>query len=1810
MSITALLDLIRQRFSPSEGKIILESLTQDKLVWQFVQDEARSLPYFESAPHDIQAFAPGPIALWLIEQDMDLSLPEVKDLSQKIPDTVKKRGAQVFQTLLNTGLPPIDLLHAGLLALTLRERRNIETSWKGISKEILRHQTPKMAWKGYQIWCTPFACLADYCPDFEALIADFTTSKTNFAKSFAIPVFLHALLANPKSPDKRLEQILSFAKDLPVTGQLTSLQWLESFEHNILRNTLARRLMQTRANQTFFAEVFSDMESIEIPSKKGDPLENNISFSLPEKLNRLAAFHYHSGDIDKAVETYQKSCDLINTLVSQTRFQALALQGKTAPPSAWLKMLQDLPNSNKTHLFHIRSLIENENFHEAREQLKNIPESPEKQLLAILLNEPSKITLANDQQTKTLLKNQPPEEVLPSADYYIRRPHFNSTQDWIPIIRKLSDPKERTATIRHLLQNKTNDLFFLTFARDELEQAGFYDQALEVASLLERLSPESVEHQRALARLYAKSSRWPEAFSLLQKMVREMSAPETKDLASLAESALMTGRNDMAISICQNILTKDKANAHALILLGKGYMKKGDVVKAIQHMEQVVSQIPEEPQTWIHLAQFWENSGQIDRAFEILRQGLLAIPDNPDLLQELGQAHLKHASPTEAKVYLKKAFTKNPTNSILRQNLAEAEYLLGNHKRAYELLEPLADSFETDFLLARLLGNVHLALGSTEKAKPILVSAARQNPTDLGTVLKVSDLVLGSSEQSVHNKTDADLEEQEKILNDTIQEFPNNPSLELRIADLHRLMGHYQKAHDIYTQLAMADHNQKDLPAWRVQYGLGLTSTALGEIEIGLAALKDAALKQPENLQILHALAETLAKADLKQKAFESAKSALNAAPQDVDNLIWFAQFNTQSNRIDEALQALSEARQISPERLDLILLHAKTLNLQGATEEAIEQLDTLLSNKDVTPSLLHQTAYQYIQTQDLNRAALALEKAVEKCGQIDPLLLMDLSMLYTLMDQRKKALEMVDLPEENLQESPPLAMLKADLLSQLGQFDSALRILDLVHQNTEQSLIEKGASLDDLVQSPLLFRYDFSFNGYLFRRGQLLRALGKPPEAQTILENAIQIAPEDHQIQNALMSVYLAGLNADKALEIAEKANPLGSKASDLDLNQLDLVCTQTEILLDKGDTERVNKILTHPALLKREYPRLYAVKSRQAVLRGHIAQARELLQNAVKDLNENLRDLNPANLSDLFRLQANLQSMVYAFLDLEAYTAARQYQQEAWQKLKTQPNINLAYLQLIIKSAENQQIAKVIKLRKHAPGPEVLDDKYYQLGKVLLDSAKDFLSLEDIRCLQARLESAFLGKWPTTLVTEPCLKSPDDAAAFILGCDDEAQVKKVLDAFSKELAVLQAAAIFNLKTSLGDGKAWVKRALEIDTSNPVNHALLGLMNFGNPTLAVNSFATALRFWPEESGWHRILADLHTDLGDAEKAARHISLAIENEPENSEYWQTRAGIHLKLNQLEQAKSDLERSTQLQSQNAASWVNMADVNRRLGNVSEALENMRTASQLKPEDTEIAIREIKLLLNQGCYQEAAEKAASKIGKNGNSPQFRILLARSMAKLGDFDRALEILSSRPGNPQDHPETALETLQIKKERDGIEKTLPGLIRLAEQHPQHPEILKTLTDWLIQAHRLQEAQETAQTILRIIPDSAEVHLMLGRLQRLNGQLDQAISHLSEAIAHKPDLIEAYIELGKTYQDRRDLEEAIKIYQMGSKVDASDPRPYYHAGMALKSCKDYSSAEAMLKQAKKYAPSDPNIIRQLGVITALNLIDNLRETR
>ncbi len=1807
MSIEVLLDLIRQKFSPTEGQTLVLSLQQDPLVWQFAQDE-KNIAYFKSAPKILDAFSPGKIALWLIQQETGTILDNPNDLKSSLPTDLRQHAAQTFETIFNTGLPPTDLFTAGLIALTLRERRILKGSWRGISSEILLKRSKLNLQKNLQIWRTPFACLHQLCPDYNDLVMDFLGTKPEVIVSTSIPIFIHALLANPLGSQTQLEHLSSLSKTLTIDAQLEVLKWLDAFNRNELRLTLAKHMIQTKPNIDFFAKVFSELEAFESQGDAIDALAKKVRYTLAEDLNRLAAFNLFSGNAQKAREFYYKSSELLDFVKSQTLYQSLASDPDVSTDSDWSKLLKFIPESRQAHLMHIQILIKQGKNDEAANYLEAMPESVEKGYLQYKLND-----VISSKHSPSITVETPS---LPDVDpwiqmtaYYAQTPKMDITRDIFQTLKDTNDLGKSLEIAEKYLEGTNYDPHIIELIRDIYIKAHQSDEAINLTSYLNLIEPENIQHRRTLASLYIQSERWRDAFATLQNIIKTESEPRIKDLVYLAKSAMKTEHVDMAISICQNILHRVPNNTQALVLLGEGYMIKGDSVKAIQHMEQVVEMIPDEAETWLTLARLWRENDQPDRAFEILNKGILAIPNDAKLLHALGKTYLKKQAPADAQTCLKKAIQFAPDNIKIKLDLAHAEYQLGNYESARALLEPFINTYEQDPSIAKLLGLVLLAMEENNTAEPILLFAAKNLPEDMDTLLTGIRLSLERIEASCEGASKVELDELNQLLNNALHKNKNDARIHLHLADIARLNGNHQEAFDAYLKLSEKDQNQTITADWRFSYGLGQTAIALDDYDIGLAALQEANSMQPDNLIVIHALAEAYQFSGLNEKAQKTGKSALKMAPQDIHNILWYANFKTKNHEPQEAVRALKEALQISPDRSDLKFWLAKSLFASGDIQGTHEHIASVISDSKATPEQLHQTAYLCVQINALDLAVQALEKANQHEPDMNPILLMDLALCHSLQGHRKKALEVLNLNEDWIIPYPELSMFKSDLLSELGQYDLAFKTLSVIEDYVENNLsIMSGDDSEHSQRSPLLYPYDFSLKGYHYRLGQLLRVRGEIKQSQTHFTQALDLAQDDIQTRNACVEAYLAGLDFEHALSICEGINDKRLGSNQKGQNYLDIFSNQVEILINQNYLEDANTLFTEH-LSNAVCPRVLAIKSQLANERGEIESAREYLNQAIDTYTKDWNKDNITSLNAAIRNFVNLNNIAEAAMHLEDHQKALDFHNQAAALFDNQPYQNWQHVKALMKAAQAQQIANLLSIKTHAPGAIMLSGTQYSFCQTLLEKITPYLPEQQAVCLKAQCVASYTGKWPLSLNINACLTTPDIAALIVMSCDDEELVQDIIDSYPDNIKVLQASGLHALGLNKDIDPVYIEKALQLDVSNPVNHALLALLNRDMPELALNSLETALGFWPDEPEWHALAGELYHQLGDTKSAAHHITCALETQPENAAYWQKSAEIKIRGNQFQEAKEDLAKSAAYQSDDAHIWVKMADVNRRLGNISEALQNIKTASNLAPDDKEVALQEIQYLLEQKQFIEAENKAKVILGKEGMDQEARVLLARAQAKQGKFDLALEGLEADTKN-QNVPAILLERIKIIKDRNGTETALPKLISLAQNYPQDPDILTTLTDYLIQTNRLKEAEEAAQTILRIVPEQAEVHLMLGRLQRKTGQLDQAIAHLSDAIQYSPTLIEAYLELGKTYQERRDLEQAITVFQKGTQADSTDPRPYFHAGMALKDCKDYASAEAMLKQAKRYAPEDPIIIRQLGVVTALNLVNNLRETR
>jgi Flp pilus assembly protein TadD len=112
----------------------------------------------------------------------------------------------------------------------------------------------------------------------------------------------------------------------------------------------------------------------------------------------------------------------------------------------------------------------------------------------------------------------------------------------------------------------------------------------------------------------------------------------------------------------------------------------------------------------------------------------------------------------------------------------------------------------------------------------------------------------------------------------------------------------------------------------------------------------------------------------------------------------------------------------------------------------------------------------------------------------------------------------------------------------------------------------------------------------------------------------------------------------------------------------------------------------------------------------------------------------------------------------------------------------------------------------------------------------------------------------------------------------------------------------------------------------------------------------------------------------------------------------------------------------------------------------------------------------------------------------------------------------------------------------------------------------------------------------------TARDHLALGRALINSGQINEAITELSQALSLDPKLIEANSLLGLAY-DRKGMHDRAKdFYERAVKADKEDAQTLNNLGFSLYLNGNYRAAVDKLKKAAKLAPADQRILNNLAL--------------
>jgi hypothetical protein len=185
---------------------VTAALRQDALVWgKLESDESLASRALSAFGSDAGKWSPAGLAL--LEAGSSLSLDSLRsDPLRPLPQPLCAQAVSAYKAWQREAGGALGLAEAGLVALSLRERRRVTGSWKGLADEL----------KGRRAMGSILACLYGLAPDAEDFLLALLGQGSPTPQA---ALALHSLLSNPLPPPAQCDLLQRLASKLhPATG--------------------------------------------------------------------------------------------------------------------------------------------------------------------------------------------------------------------------------------------------------------------------------------------------------------------------------------------------------------------------------------------------------------------------------------------------------------------------------------------------------------------------------------------------------------------------------------------------------------------------------------------------------------------------------------------------------------------------------------------------------------------------------------------------------------------------------------------------------------------------------------------------------------------------------------------------------------------------------------------------------------------------------------------------------------------------------------------------------------------------------------------------------------------------------------------------------------------------------------------------------------------------------------------------------------------------------------------------------------------------------------------------------------------------------------------------------------------------------------------------------------------------------------------------------------------------------------------------------------------------------------------------------
>ena len=1777
MSIDGFLEQIKRRFSDQQARVLVSAFRHHDPAWRWLESSEHQKSWLDFSGENLALWHPGTLAIFAL--DPNLAAQDLTDFDTPVPEALLADARQTLETLLLTGLESGSVQDAGLLALLLRDQRRQHGSWQSAPVFLLQ------AKRNLSVWRNALACLPALIPDYEALVGNLLHSLADEFQLSLLDMLAFSLACQPIDSQQRMRISSTQFSNATLRQQTAFLQAMSDYEDAAFIRFLA----------TQFLGNYSAQGKISFPqSASSSPSGQSV-----EDFQQLALLSQLAGQPQQVNTAVQKALEAFN-LNQAALLKKLALDLEAHNPEearqTWEEVLRLVPADQAYRRQYAEFLIALEDTENGLALLNEPGDEPIRQLYALRHQHLRQMIDFNEERLLEALKTSDPNDrhsrFVPHSDAFLAAQFAFEKKNY-----------EMAETfINQVLAEQPNDLEALKLASEINRHLANVDKAIESTALAAMFEPQNDDTAMDLVHLFLQKQQPERAFEIFDRKIKATADPARPDLLTYADLAIQSSKPEIAIPIAKTFLTHDNLDGEALVILCKALMASGEEPAARELLESTAALAPDRPSSWLTLAEIWTAFGESEKALQSLRKAQAALPNDPDILGRLGELYLQNDQPTEAIAVLKQAHPLRPDDVTICRNLAAAYLEHGYIDSAWAVISPLEADFTSDPKLALVLGQVLAELGDAHNARKML-KFAWQASSSQTALLEYAKLLLKKLDGQP-KLLPADRKELAAI-QDSLSTAPDSVFFDLKVlaADIDAALGNAADAYASYIKLLNQPEAKTTRNYQHLQLQTGKTALALEMYEVSLAALQEAVLVDPDDLRTRQILAEGLRTAGLREESEAAANTALQMAPAQLENVLWFSRFASESSNPRAGIKVLQDAVQLRPDDRSLYLALAQAQINSSEQDAARETLQQLLSLEDISTEEFIRAAdiFQHMQLPD--EALRVIKQAVLSNPMPDFAESRDL--VYTIMSlgDLETATNLLKDLENTHARQPAFALLRSDLLTGAKKFIPARQSLESLLRQLEFSPEESAFDALPPLQADLNIP-DYSRAGVFCRAAQLDFLVGDFNSARKYVGLALAAEPASSRYKLLKLELDFS-LQDTSALDSALRSLSEAEAGSPFPSNAARLLTLQS--LLEENTAKTA--LLRDNFFAKEDAsPIAKALQALSANQQGLAEEAQQVLQEAVEALGAESA-LHPSAFNPSNHFQWLWQAFLLAWTawKLENWQLADDLFQQVLEIVKVNPVVNKTFAAYLVDRTRVLRNSAKLHIKVHAPqdqptelfGSPTFDQQLSVAGRYL--PAMQLIPLLKVG------QAVFAQSWPEGQDPVPLLQNAFLAAQALSVSDDPTWSQQIWAAFAADPRVIFQQALNLLETQPAESSRLAAKLIETQAHFAPYQTLLALAVHNSGGEGWQRMEQALHYWPEESDWHTLAAEMYLEGGKFAEAAAHVEQALQLEPQNAAYWQTLGDIKVLEKDYQAARDYFTKASDLFPENPAALESLATINRRLGENQAAIQCLQKAFSLQPENLGLLEALAEVHLTRQDYPNALATAGKVLQAEPTRQRALKVKVETLICTRQYEEARQLILRALDQADDA--VPFELLNLKLDAAVSHKSvLPAAERLAQAYPDRVEVLNTLAASQLENDQLPQAEKTLQKSYLLNPDDPQTLLAMGHIDRIQGNLDQALAHLSQAVQLDPSLIDAYLELGLTYQTRREVNKALETYHRAIQMVPKDARAYVQAAAAYKDSRDYHSAELMLREAAQISNNNPSIRRQLASVMALNLVNNLQE--